>query len=66
MVNVGVCVLRCLKEELASALFSISLSHQGPTRKPKAYGAGSHYLHLIKWPATDKHLALWAISNEGY
>ena len=27
-----------------------SLSHQGPARKPEAYGAGGHYLHLIKWP----------------
>ena len=25
-----------------------SLSHQGPVRKPEAYGAGSHYLHLIE------------------
>ena len=28
--------------------FSILLSQQGPARKPEAYGAGSHYLHLMK------------------
>ena len=27
--------------------FSISLSQQRPARKPKAYGAGSHYLHFM-------------------
>ena len=35
-------------DEWRSKFFFISLSHQGPARKPEAYGAGSHYLHLIK------------------
>ena len=34
--------------KLRLQMFLFLLSHQGPARKPEAYGAGSHYLRLIK------------------
>ena len=39
-------LLPCFSDLDSSLLFSLSL-HQGPARKPEAYGAGSHDLHLL-------------------